>query len=72
MKIMKILRKILKNYIKSKNRHFKVFFNLSYFIKILFVIDEKYKFYKCKFLINLYHILFYYNIMIICLILKYI
>ena len=38
MKIMKILRKTLKNYIRSKNRHFKViFFKIIY---IIFHIDN--------------------------------
>ena len=73
---MKILRKTLKNYIRSKNRHFKVFFknniyNFSYLIIISSMWIKKYKFYKCIFIIKLHYLLFYNNIMIIYLILKY-
>ena len=77
MKILKILKKIFKNYIRNKNKYFKVIFNiyiynLSYLIIISSTWIKKYKFYKCTFIIKLYYILFYNIVMIICLILKYI
>ena len=72
MKILKILRKILKNYIRSKNRHFKGFFKKKMiyvtFDNNIIYIYKKYKFYKWIFIIKLYYILFYNNIRITCLI----
>ena len=75
----KILGKILINYIRSKNKYFEVIFlkkintyNLSYLVIICFILIKKYKFYMYIFIIKLRYILFYNNIMIKYLILKYI
>ena len=78
---MKILGKTQKKIYISKNKHFEVFFfflkkidiyHLSYLIIIFFVLIKNINFYKCTFIIKLHYILFYNNIVITCLILKYI
>ena len=52
---MKILNKNSKNYIRSKNRYFKVIFLIYIYIYIIYhnniiYMDKKYKFYKCIFI----------------------
>ena len=59
---MKILNKNSKNYIRNKNRYFKVIFLIYIYIYIIYhnniiYMDKKYKFYKCTF-IKLHYIYF--------------
>ena len=59
---------ILKLFLLKKNN----IYNFSYLIIIFYTLIKKYKFYKYIFIIKLHYILFYNNIMITYLNLKYI